>query len=125
VSCYCDYDPPSFYEAAIHKARKQYKCSECAGYVWPGEPYERAAGLWEGTFWHWKTCERCYDIRMWVQNNVPCFCFAHGGLDETAEEAIEEAYSRARNEVVGLRFGYLRRKVKRLRFNIVQKAKAA
>jgi len=63
------------------------------------------------------TCERCYDIRMWVKNNVPCFCYAHGGLDETASEAIADAYDRAHNEVIGLKFGYLRRIALRNRLN--------
>lgn len=109
--CTCDYDAPSFYTRTTPSARKSHKCEECAGYISPGEKYERVAGLWEGYFNEFKTCMRCVDLRIWVKNNVPCLCWAHGNMIEDCREAVEEASYRAPEETVGLRFGFLRRKV--------------
>lgn len=111
VDCFCDYDPPSVYRRQIVTARKPHKCYECSGEIGPGEQYEYVFGIWEGCADVFKTCERCYDIRQWVKNNVPCFCWAHGNMLDDAECAIDDAFWRAPLETVGLRFGFLRRKV--------------
>lgn len=119
TDCYCDYDPPHLYRAAIRTARKPHRCYDCGGPISPGEKYEDVAAIWEygNGIDVVKTCERCYDIRIWVKNNVPCFCYAHGGLQETAEAAIDDAIYRAPDETAGLRFGFLRRLVLRDKFN--------
>lgn len=122
--CYCDYDPPEFHSRYIRVARKSHKCEECGGPILSGERYEYVAGKWEGYFNYFKTCERCVDLRQWVQNNVPCFCWAHGNMTEDAAEAVEEAVFRAPTETVGLRFGFLRRKVLRSRHNKAARAAA-
>lgn len=115
--CYCDYDPPEFYHSELRKARKPHKCVECTGHALPGEKYEYVRGKWDGTIWTFKTCPRCLDLAQWVKNNVPCFCPAHGGMDEAMQDAIDAAYDRARSEVTGLWFGFHRRKIQRRRFN--------
>lgn len=117
MSCSCDWDPPRFYNAAIRKARKVHKCEECPGEIRPGERYEHVSGCWDYGVSTFKTCQQCVDLRTWVNNNVPCLCWQHGNADEGMREAIEDAYYRARDEVTGLRFGYLRRVVIRDRFN--------
>jgi hypothetical protein len=109
TSCFCDFDPPSFYSRAIHKARKEHQCEECGGQIKSGERYEYVSGKWDGSVDQFRTCERCFDIRQWVQNNVPCFCWAHGSMKEDAQMALDEAVYRAPQETVGLRFGLLRR----------------
>lgn len=116
-ACYCDYDTPEFWSSSKPRAKKKHRCYECNGEILPGEQYEYSANKYDGRMWQYHVCERCYDIRMFVQNNVPCFCYAYGGLQETAEEAIEDAYDRARDEVRGLWFGYQRRLILRNRFN--------
>jgi len=122
IDCYCDYDPPTFLEQRlVKKARKQHKCAECSGYVAVGEPYEYTAGLWDGHFDIFHICERCYNIRTWVKNNVPCFCYAFGNLNDDCIEAVDWAYKRASKEVVGLRFGLLRRFTQRDRFNMARR----
>jgi len=118
IDCSCDYDPPTLYRADIVRARKRYKCCECDGVIEIGERYEYVFGLWEGYTSTHKTCERCRDLRTWVKNNVPCLCIMHGNQDEENENAIDEAYRRAASEVVGLRFGYLRRRALRDTWNI-------
>lgn len=114
--CYCDYDAPSVYRCEIRKARKQHSCEECGGAILPGDRYEYVAGLWEGYFNYYKTCQHCVDIRTWTKNNVPCLCWAHGNTIEDCKEAIEDARDRAPDETIGLRFGFLRRIVARDRF---------
>lgn len=109
IDCWCDYDPPEFWSSAIRTARKPHRCDECPRTIAPGEQYEAVAGKWEGYFDTFKTCARCLDIRQWVKNNVPCFCWAHGSMLDDAKETIEEACFRAPAETSGLRFGLLRR----------------
>jgi len=111
--CRCDYEPAVFYRTRIVRARKGHRCYECSSPILPGELYENTAGMWDrcdgvSTF---KTCERCRDLRVWVTNSIPCFCWAHGNLHEDAEGTIEEATWRLPEETVGLRFGIARRLV--------------
>lgn len=116
--CSCDYgDAPDFYSATKQRARKKYLCEECGGPILPGESYERVAAKWEIGIDVIRTCERCYDLRVWVKNNVPCLCIMHGNMDEEMHLAIESAYERARSEVTGLWFGFQRRKIVRDRHN--------
>jgi len=124
IDCSCDYDPPEFWSKTVPTARKQHRCEECAGPIFPGEKYEYIAGKWGGYFDSFKTCERCVDIRQWVQNNLPCFCWAHGNMIEDAAEAVNEASFRTPTETVGLRFGFLRRKVLRDKRNQAVRAAA-
>jgi hypothetical protein len=111
TDCYCDYDPPSFFRSHIARARKQHECYECRGPIRPGDQYEYAAGLWDGDFMTFKTCERCRDLRTWVKNNLPCFCWSYGNMRDDAAEAIEAARDHAPQETQGLKFGFLRRVV--------------
>jgi hypothetical protein len=113
--CSCDYDAPAFYNKAIRRARKEHKCCECGGRILPGDQYEHVAGVWEGNFDTFMTCERCHDIWMWTKNNVPCLCWAHGNRIEDCKETIFGGPNNT--ETVGLRFGFLRRIVSRDRFN--------
>jgi hypothetical protein len=111
--CYCDYDAPEFYGSSVRRARRphRYGCEECDQPIKAGQRYELVAGKWDGTFFTFKTCQGCLDLRTWVKNNVPCFCWAHGNIHDDMRTAIDDAYERAQGEVVGLNFGYLRRKI--------------
>lgn len=110
IDCYCDYDMPDYYRAKIRRARKEHHCYECGRTIKAGEQYEDAFGVYRGeSTYHPKTCERCVNIRIWVTNNVPCFCWSHGNMIEDAKDAVDEACFRAPLETVGLRFGLLRR----------------
>jgi hypothetical protein len=110
IDCYCDGDPATIYSATKPRARKEHRCDECGAKIKPGEQYENVFGVWEGYGSTWKTCERCYDLRQWVKNNVPCFCWYHGNMLEDAAMTIDDATFRAPAETAGLRFGFLRRK---------------
>ena len=109
MSCFCDYDYPSFYCRSTPTAKKRHKCEECSGYIEVGEKYEYVSGKWDGEFGTFKTCVRCHDLRQWVKNNVPCLCWAHGNTWEDLYCAVQDAHERARGEVPGLMFGFLRR----------------
>jgi hypothetical protein len=120
ISCSCDWgDPPQFYNATKPRARKQYRCYECAGPILAGERYERVSAKyynWDGVD-VFKTCARCHDIRQWIKNNIPCHCILHGNQDEQNDETVMEARRQAPEETKGLLFGYLRRKHLREKFN--------
>jgi hypothetical protein len=122
LDCYCDYDPPEFVSRSMPRARKEHRCEECRGCIVPGEQYEYVFGKWDGYLSTFKTCERCVELRQWVENNLPCLCWAHGNLNTDLEEAIVQAYDVARDEVTGLWFGYLRRRVLRDRHNAASRA---
>jgi hypothetical protein len=51
------------FESGMKKAIKQHKCGECHRTIQPGEMYERAGGLSDGTWFHHKTCADCLSIR--------------------------------------------------------------
>lgn len=121
--CYCDDDPPSVYISSTPRARKRYSCEECGSPILPGDHYEKVFGVWDGSAATFRTCERCFDLRTWVRNNVPCLCWMHGDGDTSMREAIADAYHRAPDEVVGLRFGFLRRMI--VRDRIKQQKKVA
>jgi len=116
--CSCSYDMPDVYWSKIRRARKTHSCYECGNAILPGDQYEYAFGVYNGDPPYTPhTCEPCIDIRTWVKNSVPCFCWAHGNMIEDAKEAVNEAHYRAPQETVGLRFGLLRRIELRDRFH--------
>ena len=115
--CFCDDYDCEFYHKEIRKARKPHKCVECSGIISIKEHYEHVIGKWDGYVGSFNTCIRCVDLRTWVKNNVPCLCIVHWNQDEENQNAIDAAYLRANDEVKGLRFGYLRRKTMRNKFN--------
>ena len=110
TDCWCDYEPARFYCATVRRARKSHTCEECGATIAPGDYYEHVAGMWDfiSVF---KTCQSCRDLRMWTQNNVPCLCWQHGNANEDCLTAIKDACERAPEETIGLRFGFLRRKL--------------
>lgn len=83
TACFCDYDPAAVYRVSRPIARKVYRCHECRGVIAAGDRYERAVGLWEGEWRSYFTCSGCLLIRDHLDAVRPCFCWSHGGLDET------------------------------------------
>lgn len=112
MSCYCDYDPPQIHRSKTVRARKEYRCCECDKKIAAGESHEYVFAVSDGYTYQPRTCSHCVGIRRFVAINIPCFCWAHGNLIEDAKEAISEAYSRARDEVQGVAFGFGRLLVK-------------
>lgn len=110
--CYCDYDAPSVFSSKTVAARKPHRCDECPRVIQPGERYLYSFGVWDGYPSSHYTCSDCREIQRFVTGNLPCFCWESGNLIEGAKEAISEAYSRARDEVQGVAFGFGRLLVK-------------
>ncbi len=50
------------YDEAVVKARKPHKCYECRRLIEKGERYERASGLWEGSWETYHFCLQCSEI---------------------------------------------------------------
>jgi RNase P subunit RPR2 len=107
--CYCDYDPASVFSVKTVTARKRHQCCECRRVINPGETYRYAFGVWSGDASSLHTCSHCYEIQNFVSISIPCFCWEYGNMIECAEEAIADAYYRAKDEVRGLRTGFYRR----------------
>lgn len=111
IICHCDYDAPEFHSDEIRTASKEHACYECGGKIRKGEKYEYAVGKWNGDVQCFKTCERCFDLRKWMKNNIPCFCFGYGNLHDDAKETMVSAQEQAPEETKGLYFALLRRLV--------------
>lgn len=106
--CVCDYEPAEVYSASrIKCARKDHKCDECFRRIARGESYESVWAIWEGEPTTFKTCCRCLALREFVQQNVKCFCWAHGNMIEDAMGCADEYYEQGN----GLLFGAYRRKI--------------
>lgn len=126
--CYCDYDPPEFCRMAVRKARSEHICTECGSTIFPGERYEYTSGKWERAFSVFKVCTGCLNIRTWTQNNLPCLCWAYGHIIEDCIDAVEAVYDSvggSTEDIVGLKFGLLRKIVERNRINKQKKLKEA
>ena len=112
IDCYCDYDPPQVYSSRVVKARKEYRCYECHARIRVGDKHEYAFGVYDGYAYQPRTCMHCVDIRQFVVNNIPCFCWGHGNLIDDCRDIIQAAYEQAPDEVRGVAFGFGRLLVK-------------
>jgi len=74
-----DGDPCDLYDARTVTARKAYRCCECGDPIRPGERYERARWLFDGSWGTEATCSTCVTIR----NDHDCGeGWTHGDLYE-------------------------------------------
>ena len=91
-ACYCDLGDgaPIIYEAERVKARIAHKCYECGRAINPGDRYERARMLFDGSWQVDKTCARCLDARDYITAHAPCFCWLHGSMLDDARAVIDE-----------------------------------
>lgn len=108
-ACYCD----TFSEFVVserRKARKEHRCSECAGKIDPGTVYEHNRGKCEGEMWSSNTCAGCLSIRDYIKANVPCFCWEYHNMLQSAKSCAEDV--RMSGELPGFYFGFLRLIVK-------------
>ena len=59
-----------FSTESIVKANKTHQCHECRGAICPGEKYERAFVVYEGSGSAHKTCLHCVAARNWLTNDT-------------------------------------------------------
>ena len=78
MSCYCE-SAPSMFVATWPKAKKSHKCCECRRPIKIGDEYERVAGVWDGDFAYFKTCESCAGLR---EALTEVSCPSYGGLSD-------------------------------------------
>lgn len=84
--CSCDYDDgehPAVHTEQVVRARKTHVCCECGEEIKVGEQYERAKGLWDGSWGTYTTCIPCMRIR-----DDLCSCFIYGHLRETVWDCL-------------------------------------
>lgn len=63
-------DLPTLYSEREVRARKQHRCCECRVSIKPGDTYNRADGLWDGSFHVLKTCPPCAEARSWLWDRL-------------------------------------------------------
>jgi hypothetical protein len=63
LCCYDDYEPAAVHDELWRVARKQHKCCECHGQIKKGDTYQFISQLQGGTWYKYKTCEPCADLR--------------------------------------------------------------
>ena len=83
--CSCDYDGERarVHSATMRTARKAYRCCECRTPIHPGDTYQHVAGLWDGRWLTFKTCQGCANVR-----DVLCDCYEYGSLWDDWEGEI-------------------------------------
>ncbi|NEP60440.1 MAG: hypothetical protein F6K31_26135 [Symploca sp. SIO2G7] len=65
----CDLDCPTLYEVGIIKTRKVHRCIECRRIIKKGEQAEKFDGLYEKEWQHYYTCEECFALRSFIEQN--------------------------------------------------------
>lgn len=101
--CSCDGSAPSASWESCPKAKKRHKCSECRGWIEPGEVYWRVRGVWDGEARTFAMCADCNELKSWAGKDSDCFCWTFGNVHtdvldyvcESGDDAlIAEAESR-------------------------------
>ncbi len=86
MGCYCecvyDDEPQTFFKESVHVARKKHQCCECHKDIFPGQKYESMVGIWDGKWYHDKTCLPCANIRDTLCGD----CYTIGQLYENIAE---------------------------------------
>lgn len=95
ADCYCDYERPTLFVQQDRAARTRHVCTECCGWIEPGERYQRAVGVWDGVFSVYKTCPDCSALRDYIEAHMPCYCVLYQGLHETAQDDLQYLVSAA------------------------------
>ena len=104
--CSCDFESPTLYRARVVRARKAHRCQECCRAICKGDQYEQHTGMFDGIFYSGKTCQRCLDLRQYIETHAQYFCFSHGNLiDDAWDELREWGWP----DGTGILFGALRR----------------
>ena len=66
IGCFIDVDldgSTEFYKERVRPAKKEHKCGECGDVIAKGQQYENVTLMCEGSFFSYKTCLICREIR--------------------------------------------------------------
>jgi len=96
MDCYCDYEPPAFFDQEDYVARKEHRCCECGRLIRPGERYNRTVGKWDGLFKTFRRCSHCDLVVDSLKTRLPCYCDSFGGLWETIGDGYMDDLLKAR-----------------------------
>ena len=89
--CDCDYDQPDVFEQSDVKARKFHRCSECRGWIAPGETYRKSFGVWDGSAQSFKTCRDCIEFAGWAEDqNGDNICYGLGNMIHDIRDCLNE-----------------------------------
>lgn len=100
AACYCDFDPPETISVRTHVAKIRHVCSECRGWILPGERYALTWGVWDGPPETFRRCPDCQSVLDWIDAHQPCFCWTFTSLLSEARDAM---YYLAEEDVPGMR----------------------
>jgi hypothetical protein len=78
MSQYSDID-----EETTPKANKEHKCCECQGIITKGENYHLLKGLWDGSWYNFKTCADCKILKKEICSTIK---------DQYDHPAMEQLY---------------------------------
>lgn len=70
---------PACSNAISRTARRQHTCCECRATIQPGDVYEYASGVWDGTPDSFKTCMACIDARNFYEGDCDSASFRDDG----------------------------------------------
>jgi hypothetical protein len=79
-----DYEHPFLYKVKTVIARKTHRCVECRGDIVKGESYESVSAVYDGEWYHFKTCRICVRIR----DDIYCDGYIHGDLRDDVWEVM-------------------------------------
>ena len=89
--CSCDGNGPSASWESRPKAKKRHKCSECRGWIEPGEVYWNVRGIWDGGPSTYKVCADCDALLSWCSEGADCFCWSFTNIHSDVLDFVGES----------------------------------
>lgn len=81
---------PQAFRQITRKAKKEHKCCECSGTIAKGMTYIYCSGIWNGSPDSYKTCERCYRVRILAIKKYPPYLQEEGPAFGELRDYIRE-----------------------------------
>ena len=109
--CDCDYELPEVYRQSDVRARKWHRCSECRGWIAPGETYRKFFGVWDGDARNYATCSDCQQFAAWAEEqNGDNICYAFGNMIHDIGDCLDEMGDRKVSAEMSMRWREVRAK---------------
>ncbi len=85
--CPGDLDPPAVRRVERRRARRDYRCCECARAIVRGQRHEYAWGVWDGEPDAYRTCLPCAAARDYIADG---YGYIYGQLRESIGEWLRD-----------------------------------
>lgn len=109
--CECDYDLPEHFRQANVRARKFHRCTECRGWIAPGETYLKTFGVWDGDAAGYATCSDCQALAAWAEDQSGGdICYSFGNMIHDIGDCLDEMGDRKVRAEMSLRWREVRAK---------------